>query len=413
MTASNGYDLRVWHLCRALAAHERLVLLVLPISEEVEATNRTLVIDGLFIESFNSIAIGNAKPRFLRHFRLSEDGFYRWGYPLFQEAVSAEIERICNQFGIQNLIVFGSNLVGLTRQFGGAKRMLLDVCDSVALTIEREMAIENNLGGPLAWLTKKLEHKRWENLEGNTPRWFDHVVTINQRDTETVQHLSGGCPNLSTVPNGVSPAFEHGYQEAPRRRRAVTFWGNLSFAPNREAVRFFYDEVYLPYLKPAAIGWCIIGKDPAPFLIEAAAQDKNLHLLGYVEDLRKMLVDYPIMVNPMRSGSGMKNKVLEAHAMGLAVVSSRLGMESIDGAMAGITYLSAQTPKQFYNAVLALLENEDSRVKIQRAAQRLVLEKYTWKTIDEQWAHLVSRVFSPALSSTGMNSDKKNDTLRS
>ena len=395
-TASNGYDLRVWHLCRALAAHERLVQLVLPISEEIESTERTLVLDNIFVESFTSIRIDSFKPRLLRHLRLSEDGFYQWGYPLFQEAVTAQIKRICDQFDIQNIIVFGSNLAELTKPFGGSKRILLDVCDSVALTIEREISLEYGPSRPLAWLLKQLEHTRWKALEASTPRWFDHVVTINQRDTETIQILSGGRANLSTVPNGVAPHFEHAYQEAPRKRRAVVFWGNLSFAPNRDAVRYFYDEVYVPYLKPASIGWCVIGKDPAPYLVDASVLDKDLRLLGYVEDLSKVLVDYPIMVNPMRSGSGMKNKVLEAHAMGLAVVSSPLGMESINGAMSGSTYMSANTPRQFFDAVQGLLDDECHRAEIQRAAQHLVLEKYTWRTIDAQWVDLVNQVFAPA-----------------
>jgi glycosyltransferase involved in cell wall biosynthesis len=152
----------------------------------------------------------------------------------------------------------------------------------------------------------------------------------------------------------------------------------------------------VPYLKPASIGWCVIGKDPAPYLVDASVLDKNLRVFGYVEDLCEVLVDYPIMVNPMRSGSGMKNKVLEAHAMGLAVVSSTLGMESINGAMSGSTYMTADTPRQFFDAVQGLLDDACHRAEIQRAAQNLVLEKYTWKTIDAQWVNLVGQVFAPA-----------------
>ena len=407
MTASNGYDLRVWHLCRALAAHERLVLLVVPLSDEMQSSDGTLSLENIFAETFTSIRIDSFKPRLFRHFRLSEDGFYQWGYPLFQKAVTAQIERVCTQFDIQKMIVFGSNLAELTKPFGEGKRVLLDVCDSVALTIEREISLQCGLRRPFAWLLKQLEHTRWKALEGSTPRWFDHVVTINQRDTETIQSLSDGRANLSTIPNGVAPLFEQAYLESPRRRRAVVFWGNLSFAPNRDAVRYFYEEVYVPYLKSASIGWCIIGKDPDPFLIEASIHDKNLRLLGYVEDLRKVLIDYPIMVNPMRSGSGMKNKVLEAHAMGLSVVSSPLGMESINGAMSGVTYMSAETPQQFFDAVQSLLNDECHRTAIQRAAQHLVLEKYTWKTIDAQWVDLVNQVFSPVGFSTSVGYSKK------
>jgi glycosyltransferase involved in cell wall biosynthesis len=396
-TPTNGYDLRVWRLCHALAAHEQLVLLTLRASPWHAPNNSEMNSQEVFSNAFESISLGGEKPLFWRHFRLNEDRFFAWGFPSFQRAVGEQINQICNARGIQKIIVFGSNLVGLTRQICKEKHVLLDVCDSVSLTIQREISISDKRSTSLEWLEKRLSLTRWQLLEGKTPQWFDHVVTINQRDTETIQKLSGGRLNLSTIPNGVDPMFENAYREGPCRRKSVAFWGNLSFGPNQDAVRYFYTNVYLPYLKPAAIEWCVIGKEPAPFLVEAAAQDQNIRLLGFVTDLREILADYPIMVNPMRSGSGLKNKVLEANAMGLAVVSTALGMESIDGAVSGETYLLAHTPEEFFNAIVALLDDEKRRVDMIRAARKVLLAKYTWKVVDENWVKLVDHVFAEAI----------------
>ncbi len=391
ITKSNGYDLRVWHLCRALAQHEELVLLALAQPQRDLSKHVDIRPNEIFTDIWMTASVDRFKPSFKRHFRVSEECYFSWGYPAFQQSVIQQIEDICKKRDIGQIIAFGSDLAGLVRLFGGKKKILLDVCDSVALTLEREMIGETR-SGPLARLQKKLMHARWKALEGKIPVWCDQVVTINRMDTETIRKLSGGKTNLSTVPNGVDPALEHSYQEGPCKRKGVAFWGNLSFAPNSDAVGFFYREVYLPYLKPVGIEWCIIGRDPQPWLVDAARQDENIRLTGFVKDLRALLIEYPIMVNPMRIGSGMKNKVLEAYAIGLAVVSTPLGIESIEGAAAGENYMEAEAPARFFEAILALLDKEDMRLSILRAARELVLKKYTWRTVGSQWVDLVNRI---------------------
>jgi glycosyltransferase involved in cell wall biosynthesis len=94
------------------------------------------------------------------------------------------------------------------------------------------------------------------------------------------------------------------------------------------------------------------------------------------------------MVNPMISGSGMKNKVLEAFALNIAVVSTPLGMESIDGAVAGTHYLKADDPEEFAKSIQSLLDDEQKRSVIAKNANKLLLEKFTWERTGEKWLHI-------------------------
>jgi glycosyltransferase involved in cell wall biosynthesis len=190
-----------------------------------------------------------------------------------------------------------------------------------------------------------------------------------------------------TVPNGVDAAFLDPLPE-PSRRRGVAFWGNLAFGPNDEALRLFLNDVYRPTLRPAGVEFCIIGPNAPHWLTDFAADDTCVVLLGYVPDLRASVTRYPVMVNPMRTGSGLKNKVLEAFALGLAVVSTPLGVEALPEVRDGIHVLEAEDGRSFGHAVLDLLENEQRRLALRAESNSLVHNHYRWEVIGAAWQAL-------------------------
>ena len=411
----NGYDLRVWHLSRALRSDSRLVLLHFPFEPGEAALQRDkqdIDMRDLFDEVIATASPEDFKASFRRHLRLREDRFLEWGYPAFQQQVIDQINALCRRYRITKIIAFGSGLAGLLRHHSVDARILIDVCDSMALTLERGLQLQRRRMALAERIRATLTHARWRSLEAKLPDWFDAVVTINDMDTEKIRqlaHRSGKRhgkkhgkqqamqhgmrhDNLSTIPNGVTADFEDAYQEGACRRRGVAFWGNLSFPPNDDALHFFYNEVFLPFLKPARIELCIVGAQPMPWLVQACQHEPLMRLTGFVDDLRACLIEYPIMINPMRMGSGMKNKVLEAHAVGLAVVSTALGMESIAGAEAGISYLDASNPAEFDQAIRCLLDDEGRRLRLLRAARRIVVERYTWAIVGARWNELVRRL---------------------
>jgi glycosyltransferase involved in cell wall biosynthesis len=89
------------------------------------------------------------------------------------------------------------------------------------------------------------------------------------------------------------------------------------------------------------------------------------------------------MVNPMRIGSGLKNKVLEAFAMGLSVVSTSVGIEAISMARAGIDYMLADDPESTASAIKLLLSEELLRLSMIKSAHRVLLDHYTWNVVGD------------------------------
>jgi glycosyltransferase involved in cell wall biosynthesis len=213
------------------------------------------------------------------------------------------------------------------------------------------------------------------------------VTTVSPPDTREIVHLAGVASNVLTIPNGVDDDFLDPLPE-PARHRAVAFWGNLAFGPNLEALRFFVHEVYRPVLRPAEVGLCIFGPNAPRWLTELAAEDPGIGLPGFVPDLRAAVGRYPLMVNPMRTGSGLKNKVLEAFGVGLVVVSTPLGVEALPTAQDGVHFVAAQDGASFGLAIMDLLEDEPRRLAIRGAANALLHEHYRWDIVGSTWRAL-------------------------
>ena len=97
------------------------------------------------------------------------------------------------------------------------------------------------------------------------------------------------------------------------------------------------------------------------------------------------------MVNPMVEGSGLKNKVLEAFALGIPVVSTCLGVEGID-VEPGTHCAVSDSPKEFASAVLGFLDSEDEARRISQAARALVVDSYSWQRAGSMLLGVIDRL---------------------
>lgn len=373
----DGYQLRAWHLSRQLAKLDSLVLVPTACSEK-DGDKAGLDSRDLFDEVVEPLFLPDARPSIIRHLRWSAADFYSLSYPRFHRQATDLISSTLKQHAATRIVVFGWELAGFAMPFRSAK-VLIDVCDSGALYIEREAALRTSMTlveklrwGMMCW--------RQHNAERRLPHWFTHVTAASDMDTQAIRRVSGGCNNVTTIPNGVSPSLEKPL--AGRNgawKRGVVFWGNLATSPNARAIRFFFDKVYEPYLAAAGVEWCIVGRRAEPWLEAAARRYPLIRATGFVENLNAVVSDYPVFINPMISGSGIKNKVLEALALGKAVVSTPLGIESIAGAVNGKHYVEASTPKEMAESVLALLQDPARCETLGSNARQLVLAQYTWE----------------------------------
>ncbi len=382
-----GYDLRVAHLLRESPGERHLAAIrLLPDYPGPDTID--------LADACRSIHVlpgpEPSQPGWRRHLRLDEDDYLRLAHRPFFERTLQALRRIVADEGITHVAAFGgsSGVVEFARSLDGCF-VLFDVCDSVALTKRR--ALDHATGATeAARLKARLDLARWRRTEGRLPGWFDVVTTINQADTDEIRALHRRpADNVHTIPNGIAQSLVRPLARGPLRRGAA-FWGNLDFEPNAVAMDFYVNQVHLALLAPRGVELCIVGANAPAWLKSLAEREPTIRLLGFVDDLQAAVAEYPVMVNPMRIGSGMKNKVLEAFGIGLAVVSTRLGMESVPEARDGEHFLEAEDAAAFARQVLAAIDAQPGLEVLRRRAQQLVRERYLWSAVGRRWRQLLA-----------------------
>jgi sugar transferase (PEP-CTERM/EpsH1 system associated) len=182
----------------------------------------------------------------------------------------------------------------------------------------------------------------------------------------------------AVVPNGVDLGhFSPREWPEPRDPQMILFFGAIDYHPNTDALLFFAKEI-LPLLRAQVPGvkLCIVGRRPPPAI--TAMQSAHIEVTGAVGDLRPYLERASVVIAPLRLGGGTRLKILEAMAMGKAVVSTTLGAEGLC-LVPGRDILIADAPDRFASQVRVLLEDPALAERIGAAARCVISDSYGWQ----------------------------------
>ena len=229
---------------------------------------------------------------------------------------------------------------------------------------------------PKRWLYLA-EARGVRRLERRAGQVCDAVCVVSAAEARAMGEHS---EKLLPVTNGVNsayfrpPATPEPIDDATP---SLVFTGTMSYRPNVEGVCWFAEEV-LPALRRrwGGLVFCIVGRDPAP-AVRKLAQLDGVEVTGSVGDVRPYLSGALAAVVPLRIARGIQNKVLEAMAMGKAVIASPEALEGLD-VQVGTEVLGAAAPQQWVDAVAELLDHPGRREQIAGAARSVVVEKYGW-----------------------------------
>ena len=248
----------------------------------------------------------------------------------------------------------------------------LDYMDAFSKGIERRM--EKTSG--LKKLIFKFECIRLKRYEKRVFSWFDNTYVISEQDRASFCFEESN--QIKVSPNGV----DHSFFQPKRKNKNkydIVFTGNMSYPPNVNAVEYIAREL-MPLLiqRKPDIKLLIAGATPANSV--KALSNENIHVSGWLDDIRDAYNDASVFLAPLQIGTGLQNKLLEAMCMEVPCITSELANNALK-AKDKEEILIGNTPKEYVNAVFELLENEEFNRKIVKNGKTFVIENYNWNSV--------------------------------
>ena len=177
-------------------------------------------------------------------------------------------------------------------------------------------------------------------------------------------------------PNGVDTEYFRP-TGVPYDANTICFTGRMDYYPNQQAMlEFCRDTLPLVRAVRPATRLTIVGAEP-PRRIRALEAIRGVTVTGTVPDIRPHLGGAALAVAPLRIARGTQNKLLEAMAMAVPVVSSALAVRGVD-AVPGEHLLTADRPRDCADAILRLLDDRACRDGLGRAARARVQSHHDW-----------------------------------
>jgi glycosyltransferase involved in cell wall biosynthesis len=230
-----------------------------------------------------------------------------------------------------------------------------------------------------------VEQRKFEEHEHRLWREVDAIAVTSEREVPIVGRHAATTP-IAVVPNAVDLDYFRPATTEPTPG-ALVFTGLLTYRPNLDAVMYFVDEV-LPLVRQRQPGveLTVIGRGDERDL--SWLRQRGVVVTGRVPDIRPRVAEGAVVVVPLRIGGGTRLKVVEALAMGKAIVSTSLGWEGID-VRSGEHLLTADDPESFADAIVRLLEDGHEARRLGQAARALAVDHYSWDRAGASLATLI------------------------
>ena len=237
-----------------------------------------------------------------------------------------------------------------------------------------------------AYWTQQLTFQRYERVL--SPK-FEALACTSDIDAAVFQrHCAEDV--IEIIPNGVDVAHYQPDFSAEASAHLI-YIGSMDWYPNEDAVSFFTDEV-LPriYAEVPEVKFSIVGGNPSA-RVQKLAEREGVVVTGRVPEIKPYFAEATVFVVPLRIGSGTRLKILEALAMGKAIVSTSVGAEGLD-LKDGEEIFIADEPTAFTEAVTRLLKDPSLRRRIGESGRARVEQDYDWRSIGEKLHQLYTKI---------------------
>jgi glycosyltransferase involved in cell wall biosynthesis len=343
----NGYSLRVSGILGELTRHWDTVLVAPPVPAGVETSLEDQLFDYISVDLGGSVA---TMP-------------WQLDIETLETAVSDVLRRLRPDAA---LLWAGTEVLGFADGFVPA---VADRIDSATLASLRMTNSPSPLSRRLRMAARAAMYER------RVVRRMSATVVVGEDDARMLRRVSGRG-SIQVVPNGVDlgPSPEESWLAGTP---TVIFTGVMNFHPNVDAAVSFARDVWpLVHESLPNARFVVAGRDPRDRVIELGSIP-GVSVLPDVPDLRAEQRKAWVAVAPMRSGCGIKNKILEAWACGKPVVMSSLAANGLAEGHEDAGAI-ADAPRLVADEVIRLLEDNDERQRLGWNGYRLVEKHHSW-----------------------------------
>ena len=229
----------------------------------------------------------------------------------------------------------------------------------------------------------------WRAFQPTIWKQFDRIQVFTSRDAETVRML---VPELADRVRVNPFGIDIGMQVDPRREdpNSIVFVGGFRHLPNVDAASWLAAEI-MPLLRSlhAGVRAIIVGSHP-PDEVRALA-GRDIDVMADVPAVEPFLEKAAVVVAPVRQGGGMRLKVLQAMAMGKAVVTTSIGAEGV-AAFTERPLTIADDAQRFAGETAALLADIEKRRRLGEQARAFVQAHHTWEAYTERLEAIYAQV---------------------
>ncbi len=307
-------------------------------------------------------------PAFLNLFSNKSYNITRFDVEGFHEKLQNLLEK--NEYDIIHFEgLFTSMYVDTARKYAPKSKLVLRQHNVEYLIWERLMH-ESKIGKKqyLQILVKRLKEYELAVL----PK-FDAIVPITDVDAEVFKKL--GIKEMFVSPTGVNTdTFKSDFSTI--ESNSVFHLGALNWMPNQKAIKWFVEEIWdkvqekMPNSK-----FYIAGRDIPEWVYQYDGKS-NVHVVGEVPSAGDFMNSKSIMVVPLKSGSGMRIKIVEGMALGKPIVSTSIGAEGIEYTHQK-NILIADSQQDFVKELVTLLQEQEKQKEIGQQAIQLVHRRYS------------------------------------
>ena len=244
----------------------------------------------------------------------------------------------------------------------------IDYQDVFSYGMKRRRDIANFLARPVF----NMEYQRLCRYEAAVFDEFEVKTIISEPDRDLIPHPKK--EEILIIPNGVDHEFFKPRQE--EKKYDIVFTGNMSYAPNVNAVDYLANEILpLVWKQVPEAKMYIAGATPDP-KVKKAASDRII-VSGWLDDIRDAYAQSRIFIAPMRIGTGLQNKLLEAMSMGIPAITTPLANASL-GAKPNEEILVGSNAEELAQHIITLLTDPQKAQQIAQAGFDFTNRVYDW-----------------------------------